>query len=103
MTWITIFYGQQESIILNSDCQVEVFLACIRRLCKIKDNALNVDLSDQNGTLQFVSNMAPNSRVSDKLTSRSKYILVKVLYEDGKVIVTPLLCNWVPSRMKIAQ
>ena len=94
--FVCVRYGDGDSVILNTDCGLRVFIECLRQKCNIIESSTTVDLVDEFGKVQYLSrNGDPEARVSNILVDRLKYILVELKTEENEIIVKPLLKNWI--------
>jgi len=96
MTLIFVRHGPNKKTMLNADCSPSILLSWLRDKCKIKDQSITLDLSDEDGNLQCISSMVENKHASRQLVDRTVYVLVEVQKEGKQVMIKPLLENWKP-------
>ena len=95
--FVCVRYGNDNTIILNIDCGLQVFKDCLRRKCNLIETNMAIDLADEFGNVQFLSSKDPRQRVCTILEERLSYVLVELKMEESETIVQPLLNNWIPK------
>ena len=95
--FVCVRYGDDDTVILNTDCGLNVFNDCLRRKCNIIESCKIIDLADKFGQVQYLSSKDPEERVSNILKERVKYVLVEIKTEKTGTVVEPLLKHWMPK------
>jgi len=101
--FVSVRYGDDDSVILNADCGVQAFKNCLRQKCNITESKCIIDLADEYGTVQYLSSKNPRTRVSNILETRLKYVLIELKREANGTVVESLLKNWVPRSESIGE
>ncbi|EDO46849.1 predicted protein [Nematostella vectensis] len=74
--FITVLYGDEESLLFNPSCTVVNLLDNIRERCGFSDSGNILDLTDQTGlVLELTDHQSDNA--SKYLTQKAEYILVE--------------------------
>lgn len=94
--FVSVRYGDDDMVILNTDCEVQVFNNCLREKCNLVESKDLIDLADEFGTVQYISKRAPRVRVNSILETRLEYVLIQLKKEANGTVVDSLLNNWVP-------
>ena len=96
--FVSVRYGDNCNVILNTDCSLQSFRNCLREKCNVSENHNTIDLADEFGIVQNLSNMKkdPQERVDSILKTRLRYVLIELKKEKSGIIVESLLKNWVP-------
>ena len=106
--FVSVRYGLDKTIVLNTDCTLRVFMEFLYKKCEAK-TCSNIDLADEFGTVQFISRHEDKEeRVSGLLKERVRYVLVELKKKDENneqedEVVKPLLHNWVPLKHETVQ
>ncbi|XP_075459507.1 uncharacterized protein CXorf65-like isoform X2 [Ascaphus truei] len=89
--FITVLYGDNEEILFNSHCKVQLLLESIKNSCHC-ENEGEVELADESGQ---VKNLLENQQryASELLNERETCVLLGVTRSQGsaEVVFTPLL------------
>ncbi|VDI36851.1 Hypothetical predicted protein [Mytilus galloprovincialis] len=93
--YITVEYGDNQSLIVNPDCPTKIFTEYIHKKCNLPKDTM-IDLTDENATQFDLFAKDPFESVFLLFKVRHTYLVCTVeLYDDMSLKkITPILNDW---------